>query len=144
MGGTRTVLIAWRHVSMVAIGRVIGFISEEWIDLEVGIQVVAGRQVLELADSVVIYLVSTLFLLPHPVVKLPLIFVLLVQCLANLPITLAYVALHVLGKPIWNVANYPLSIDVIEVVEINLGDPISSFLSTCYGRCDAMVGKLNL
>ncbi|GJU59815.1 hypothetical protein Tco_1237581 [Tanacetum coccineum] len=134
------VCVARRYVSLIAIRRVVGFEPRKRINLEVWLKVVEGRQVLKLADGVLIHLTGSLVLLPHPSVEPSLSLVLLTHplCLMDLPFTLAHVAVDVRGapnpfvspslspssssppsspvfsKPIRNISNNPISKDAIE------------------------------
>ncbi|GJS61895.1 hypothetical protein Tco_0656679 [Tanacetum coccineum] len=105
-----TVRVAGRHVSMIAIGRIVGFKPREWINLEMWLKVVAGRQVLKLADGVPIHPTGSLVLLSHPAVEPSPSLVLMTHpmCLMDLPFTLAHVAVDVRGAP--NPFVSPLSI----------------------------------
>nr|GEW72207.1 copia protein [Tanacetum cinerariifolium] len=84
---------ARRHVSMIAIRKVVSFKPMKWINMEVWLKVVAGRHVLELADGVIIHPMGPLFLLFHPSIEPPPLVVLLVHPsrLSNLPISCIHV-----------------------------------------------------
>ncbi|GJT45277.1 hypothetical protein Tco_0953992 [Tanacetum coccineum] len=84
------------HVAGIAIRRVVSLTSKEWANLEMGIQVITGGHVLELANSVFIRPVGSFIQLPYPSVEPSLLLILLIHPmpLVNLPITLAHVADH--------------------------------------------------
>nr|GEY84993.1 hypothetical protein [Tanacetum cinerariifolium] len=60
------VVITGGHVTSVARRRVTGLVSMKGIDMEVGVQIISGGQVLEMAHSVVIHPIRQLIVPGHP------------------------------------------------------------------------------